>query len=256
MIAAAGVLAASWTRGRLVVAAVVDEEYLSIGAEALVREWRADVAIVTEPTDLQLAVGHKGFAWVEIVAHGRAAHGSRPGRRARRHRAHGPRARARSKRAIASCAPARRWPFQGTGSLHASIITGGRELSSYPGSLHAADGAPHGLRRGRSRGDAEIDALLARLARPIRSSTADGPPDGLSARRTRSIPSHRLPQAMSRRSATRAVGRARPACRSGPTPPFSQTPASRPCCSVPAAPASTARSSTSTSTMSYLAGTC
>jgi acetylornithine deacetylase len=78
MVAAAAILAASWTRGRLIVAGVADEEHLSLGAEALVRDWRADMAIVTEPTDLQLAVGHKGFAWIEIVAHGRAAHGSRP----------------------------------------------------------------------------------------------------------------------------------------------------------------------------------
>jgi acetylornithine deacetylase len=78
MIAAAGTLARRWTRGRLVVAAVVDEEHMSLGAETLVRDWRADMAIVTEPTDLQVAIGHKGFAWVEVVTAGRAAHGSRP----------------------------------------------------------------------------------------------------------------------------------------------------------------------------------
>ncbi len=65
-------------RGRLIVAAVVDEEYASIGADALVTKWSADMAVVTEPTDLQIAVGHKGFAWIEIVTRGRAAHGSRP----------------------------------------------------------------------------------------------------------------------------------------------------------------------------------
>src|SRR6185369_17660375 len=53
--------------GRLVVACVVDEEHSSIGADALVKSWRADAAIVTEPTDLQIAVGHKGFAWIEIA---------------------------------------------------------------------------------------------------------------------------------------------------------------------------------------------
>jgi acetylornithine deacetylase len=47
MIAAAGVLARSWARGRLIVAAVVDEEHMSLGAEALVRDWRADMAVVT-----------------------------------------------------------------------------------------------------------------------------------------------------------------------------------------------------------------
>ena len=64
--------------GRLIVAVVVDEEYESIGADALVREWSADAAVVTEPTDLQIGVAHKGFAWLEIETRGRSAHGSRP----------------------------------------------------------------------------------------------------------------------------------------------------------------------------------
>ena len=41
--------------GRLVVACVVDEEHASIGADALVTRWRADAAVVTEPTDLAIA---------------------------------------------------------------------------------------------------------------------------------------------------------------------------------------------------------
>ncbi len=131
MIAAAGTLARRWTRGRLIVAAVVDEEHMSLGAEALVRDWRAEMAIVTEPTDLQVAVGHKGFAWVEVVTAGRAAHGSRPeeGRDAiaRMGRVLGL-LEARD-RELQAAAPV---PFQGTGSLHASLISGGRELSSYP----------------------------------------------------------------------------------------------------------------------------
>src|SRR5438309_928407 len=64
--------------GRLILAAVVDEEYASIGAEALVRTWKADAAVVGEPTDMKIAVGHKGFQWVEVMTEGIAAHGSRP----------------------------------------------------------------------------------------------------------------------------------------------------------------------------------
>jgi len=64
--------------GRIIVACVVDEEHASIGADALVTRWRADAAVVTEPTDLQVAIAHKGFEWVEIETEGRAAHGSRP----------------------------------------------------------------------------------------------------------------------------------------------------------------------------------
>ncbi|HUL74371.1 MAG TPA: M20/M25/M40 family metallo-hydrolase [Vicinamibacterales bacterium] len=131
MIAAAAILARSWTRGTLIVAAVVDEEYESLGAEALVRDWHADAAIITEPTDLRLAIGHKGFAWLEIVTHGRAAHGSRPedGRDAiaRMGRVLG--ALEGRDRELRARPPA---PFQGTGSLHASLISGGHELSSYP----------------------------------------------------------------------------------------------------------------------------
>ncbi len=131
MIAAAAELSRGWTRGRLVVAGVADEEHMSLGAEALVREWRADVAIVTEPTDLRLAIGHKGFAWVEIVTRGRAAHGSRP--------EEGRDAIARMGRVLVMLEArdrelGARHPvaFQGTGSLHASIIRGGHELSIYP----------------------------------------------------------------------------------------------------------------------------
>jgi acetylornithine deacetylase len=131
MIAAAGVLARSWTHGRLIVAAVSDEEHLSIGAEALVRTWRADMAIVTEPTDLRLAIGHKGFAWLEVQVRGRAAHGSRPqeGRDAIAHMGRVLAAIEALDRDLQSRPPV---PFQGTGSVHASTIAGGRELSVYP----------------------------------------------------------------------------------------------------------------------------
>jgi acetylornithine deacetylase/succinyl-diaminopimelate desuccinylase family protein len=118
-------------RGRLIVAAVIDEEYASLGADALVTDWTADGAVVTEPTDLQVAIGHKGFAWLEIETRGRAAHGSRPkdGRDAimRMGRVlHRLEALDRDLQAR----PAH--PILGTGSLHASIVNGGRELSSYP----------------------------------------------------------------------------------------------------------------------------
>ncbi len=133
MIAAAGTLARRWTHGRLVVAAVVDEEHMSLGAEALVKdkEWRADAAIVTEPTDLQVAIGHKGFAWIEVVTAGRAAHGSRPdeGRDAIARMGRVLVALEQRDRELRAASPV---AYQGTGSLHASIVSGGRELSSYP----------------------------------------------------------------------------------------------------------------------------
>lgn len=64
--------------GDVVVAAVIDEEYESKGTEALLERYRTDGAIVTEPTDLDLALAHKGFIWIDVETRGRAAHGSRP----------------------------------------------------------------------------------------------------------------------------------------------------------------------------------
>jgi acetylornithine deacetylase len=125
--------ARGWRKGRIVIAAVVDEEYASIGADALIGGWKADAAIVTEPTDLQIGVGHKGFAWATIETRGRAAHGSRPkdGRDAIMRMG---RVLTRLERLDRDLQARRPHPLIGTGSLHASIIEGGRELSSYPDS--------------------------------------------------------------------------------------------------------------------------
>jgi acetylornithine deacetylase len=38
---------------------------------------RADACLLTEPSDEQLVLAHKGFVWIEVVTHGVAAHGSR-----------------------------------------------------------------------------------------------------------------------------------------------------------------------------------
>jgi acetylornithine deacetylase len=120
-----------FVRGRLIVAAVVDEEYASMGADALVKEWTADGAVVTEPTDLHVAIGHKGFAWIDVITRGRAAHGSRPhdGRDAIMRMGRVLHRLEALDRTLQSGTP---HPILGTGSLHASTISGGRELSSYP----------------------------------------------------------------------------------------------------------------------------
>jgi len=115
-------------KGRLMIAIVADEEHSSIGAETLVKEFRCDAAIVCEPTDMKVAVGHKGFEWVEITTEGVAAHGSRPdegidaialmGRVLR------------GVEALDANMPVH--PLLGRASIHASLISGGRELSTYP----------------------------------------------------------------------------------------------------------------------------
>lgn len=62
-------------KGDLVLSFVADEEYESIGAEALVKKIRTDDAIVTEPTDLKLCTAHRGFGIWKILTKGKTAHG-------------------------------------------------------------------------------------------------------------------------------------------------------------------------------------
>lgn len=64
--------------GEIIITAVADEEYGSIGTRAIIDAGiRADAAIVTEPTRLAIVPAHRGFAWADLTVHGRAAHGSR-----------------------------------------------------------------------------------------------------------------------------------------------------------------------------------
>jgi acetylornithine deacetylase len=119
--------------GDVIVTGVCDEEFASIGAQALAKRVRADAAIVTEPSGAELAVcvAHKGFSWHTIEVSGRAAHGSRPeeGIDAISKMGSVLVALERLDQRVRSGA---RHPLLGTGSLHASLIEGGRELSTYP----------------------------------------------------------------------------------------------------------------------------
>ena len=118
-------------RGDVIFTAVIDEEYASLGTLDLAKRFHADAAIVAEFTELQLILAHRGFVWLEVETIGKAAHGSRPDlgvdaivkmgkllteidrldQRLRANPTH---------------------PLLGSGSLHASLISGGQELSSYP----------------------------------------------------------------------------------------------------------------------------
>ena len=118
-------------RGDVIVTAVADEEFASIGVQDVIRRMRADAAIVTEPTGLDLCVAHKGFVWLEVETYGVASHGSLP---------------EEGVDAIAKMGPVltglgnldhelRSRPghaMLGPSSIHASLIRGGQELSTYP----------------------------------------------------------------------------------------------------------------------------
>jgi acetylornithine deacetylase len=131
MLAGRSIARAGGAAGDLVIAAVMDEEYASLGTQAVLQNVRTDAAVVTEPTGLRLCLAHKGFAWLTIETLGRAAHGSKPelgvdaiahmGRFLVELEALGQRL---------AAGPGHH--LLGTGSFHASLIEGGRELSSYP----------------------------------------------------------------------------------------------------------------------------
>jgi acetylornithine deacetylase len=120
-------------RGRLIVAAVVDEEHASLGAETLVSRWRADGAVVTEPTGLDVAVAHKGFQWITVDTRGRAAHGSRP-REGQDAIMRMGRVLSRLEALDARLQRGDAHELLGTASLHASLVAGGDEMSTYPSS--------------------------------------------------------------------------------------------------------------------------
>jgi acetylornithine deacetylase len=132
MCAAAAKGAQADSSRQILVTAVVDEEYESLGMRALLADGiRADAAIITEPTRLAICPAHRGFVWMDIVVTGRAAHGSRYDigvdaithaglllaqlEKLERTRESGP-----------------RHQLLGRGSLHASKIQGGVGMSTYP----------------------------------------------------------------------------------------------------------------------------
>lgn len=120
-------------RGDIVVAAVADEEFASLGTQEILRHWRTDGAIVTEPTALDVCLAHKGFLWFEVEVQGRAAHGSRfdLGVDAVMHAG---RILQRLDVLERDLRLGRRHPLVGPASLHAATIRGGTGLSTYAAS--------------------------------------------------------------------------------------------------------------------------
>ncbi len=136
-------LAARWAAapppGDVWLTFVSDEEDLSLGAEALTREWLPSLesppvaAIVLEPSEEQIGIAHKGFAWLEMTVTGRAGHGSRPAEAIDAIMPLG--------NALGELAALEQrfmeepeHPLLGRRSLHASAIRGGSAWSVYPAS--------------------------------------------------------------------------------------------------------------------------
>jgi acetylornithine deacetylase len=116
--------------GDVILTAVSDEEHASLGTASVLQSHRADGCIVTEPTGLRPCIAHKGFVWAEIETQGRAAHGSRPELGADAIARMGPVLTALTE--LSERLKQRPHPLLGPPSVHASLISGGQELSSYP----------------------------------------------------------------------------------------------------------------------------
>jgi acetylornithine deacetylase len=117
-------------RGDVLVAAVADEEYGSLGTSDLIRHIKVDGAIVTEPTALDVCLAHKGYLWIEVEIAGRAAHGSKfnLGIDANMKMGAFLHELAILERDLRSRPP---HPLVGPPSLHAAMLSGGSGLSTY-----------------------------------------------------------------------------------------------------------------------------
>jgi acetylornithine deacetylase len=174
--------------GDVVIAAVADEEDASLGTRDVLGRWRTDGAIVVEPTELELALAHKGFVWLELESRGRAAHGSRWDL--------GVDANLRMGRVLAALAGLERevrarppHPLVGPPSFHVGVLEGGTGPSTYaarsaaqierrtlPGEAVEAVERELAAAIDRARSeDGSIEATLTtRLARPAFEARADG----------------------------------------------------------------------------------
>ena len=118
-------------KGDVVFVGVVDEEHGSRGTSKLIERFRCDAAIVGEPTDLDIAIAHKGYAWLEIETLGKEVHGSIPER--------GIDAIEKMSLLVSRLEALRRQqnlrkhPIVGTARIHTSSISGGTDWSTVPG---------------------------------------------------------------------------------------------------------------------------
>jgi acetylornithine deacetylase len=185
---AAGEVARRGLRGDVVVTAVVDEEAASIGTQSVLKQIRADAAIVAEPTGMRVCVAHKGFVGFELETWGGAAPGGRPARGVDAiakmgHVLVGLDALDRSLRERPTHA------LLGSGSVHAGVVTGGAEYSTYPArcllqgerrtvpgeSLHQVEAELQGLLDRVGRNDPQFQATWRVVAarRPFETSEHD-----------------------------------------------------------------------------------
>ena len=153
----------SHLRGDLLMAAVADEEYGSLGTSDLIRRVKVDGAIVTEPTALEVCLAHKGYLWIEVTVTGRAAHGSKfhLGIDANMKMGQFLSRLAVLERDLRSRPP---HPLLGPPSLHAATLRGGSGLSTYAASSTVEIERRTVPGETEAQATAEIQAIVDRLS--------------------------------------------------------------------------------------------
>lgn len=151
-------------RGDVLVAAVADEEYGSLGTRDLIQRGHVDGAVVTEPTALEICLAHKGYLWIQVDVAGRAAHGSRFEL--------GIDANMKMGRFLAELGGLERelrarpaHPLVGPPSLHAAMLSGGTGLSTYAASSTVQIERRTVPGETEAQAVAEIQAIVDRIAR-------------------------------------------------------------------------------------------
>ena len=151
-------------RGDVLVAAVADEEYGSLGTRDLIQRVKVDAAIVTEPTALEVCLAHKGYLWIRVDVAGRAAHGSKFEL--------GIDANMKMGRFLSELSVLERelrarppHPLVGPPSLHAALLSGGTGLSTYAPLSTAQIERRTVPGETEARAVAEIQAIVDRMAR-------------------------------------------------------------------------------------------
>lgn len=147
-------------KGDVLLAGVIDEEWVSAGAERLVAEHGADAAILPEQSDLDVVVEHGGFAWFQVHSRGLESPGIEPDT--------GVDAIALLSEVLQGLVEldrelaARPRPGYGRPSVHPSTISGGTQFPVY--AADCALGIERCLVAGENVADAraELDTLLAR----------------------------------------------------------------------------------------------
>lgn len=150
-------------RGDVLVAAVADEEYGSLGTSDLIQRVKVDGAIVAEPTGLEVCLAHKGYLWIEVEVAGRAAHGSKfeLGIDANMKMGHFLSRLSALERELRARPP---HPLVGPPSLHAALLSGGTGLSTYAPSSSVKIERRTVPGETEAQAVAEIQAVVDRLA--------------------------------------------------------------------------------------------